>query len=801
MKKLSYLLFTLLLTFSLTGAHAQNTGQLTGLVVDGKGEVLSYGTAALLNARDKAFLSGTAIDLEGTFKLKTPAAGKYFFRISAIGFASQDLPVFEVTSADFSKNFGKITLQQDAKVLKEVTVENLRPTVDVQPDKMVVSVEGTAMAAGSTAYEVLAKSPGVWVDQDGNIQLNGKAGVKVMIDGKLTYLDGKQLQTMLQVMPAENLKNLEIITNPSAKFDAEGTTGILNINLKKNTLAGLNGSVYGGYLFNKEHGGNAGGNVNLKQGKWSTSATADVASRPRLRSFKMDRTFITKEGELNRQSMAGGEDGRVFSPSVRLTSDYDLNKNHSVGATVGFAQSTADMLLTTRTQTTNGFTNTLNKDENKFSNATFNVHYAGKLDTLGTTLSADVDVVSIKDNGIGTFEVKDGTTATLLENVNPTQYQIYSAKVDFARPLPGIKGKLEVGSKASLVLSDNKIDFFTLGNGTRQPSALRTGDHFLFDENIYAAYVNFNMKLSANWSLQSGLRAEYTVSEGNSKSLNKTNSRDYVDLFPSVFLQQKISENYQLSYSYSRRINRPRYENLNPAVFLIDNDTEAQGNPFLKPAYTNSFQVTQTIKKTYNLVLGYSHTKDAISEVPVPDAVNRKTVFQQRNVENKALNATLVAPLTVSTKWNISNNVTLAYQNWRTPVNNLVVTNERVMFMAQTNHNVLLPGKFKLELSGGYQGPGSFNVYRTYASYWVDLAVKKSFLKDQFDVTLAATDIFRSRKMQGMSNVDGNTNEIDMYQYAQGVRLNLRYRFNKGEKFEMKRRNTNLDEVNRAGGN
>lgn len=813
MKKVyNILLLMAALSFLTQAVFAQASGTLTGIVVDEKGEPLPYGTIALLKASEASVIAGAAIDLTGKFNLKTPAQGKYLLRISAMGFTNLDLPVFEVSSSSFSKDFGKITLKRDAKVLKEVTVANLRPTVDVQADKMVVSVEGTAMAAGNTAYDVLAKSPGVWVDQDGNIQLNGKQGVKVMIDGKLTYLDGKQLQTMLQGMPAENLKNLEIIANPSAKYDAEGTAGIINFNLKKNTLDGLNGSVYGGYQNNTRHGGNTGLNLNLKQGKWSSFATADVALRARKRTFSMDRIY-DQEGANSTLVQGGEENGEVLAPSVRVGTDYDLSKNHSVGATLNLAYSNSASRVNTNSTLVDPkeqgafYNQTGTHNNNKFTSGSFNVHYTGKLDTLGSTLSADLDVARIKDNGASdflntrTFASKATTETDFFETVNPTSYQIYSAKVDYLRPFPSVKGKLELGTKASYVTSDNQVDFYTQQGANRVPDAQRPGDHFIYDEKIYAAYTNFSASLSPKVTLQAGLRTEYTHSVGNSLPNEKVTPRSYFDFFPSVFLQHKVSPNYQIGYNYSRRIFRPRYNNLNPFRFYIDANTYAQGNPYLKPEYANSFQVTQTFMKSYNLILGYSFNKDNISEVPSFFPETNTMVFQQSNVESERANVTVVAPVTLSSKWNMNNNVTLAYLAFNSEVRGEMIRNTQTMFTAQSTHNILLPNNFKAEVNATYRGKGAFNVYKTNPAGWVDLAVKRSFLKDQLDVNLALTDIFRTQKMQGFSQVNGNINEIDMYQFGQSVRLTLRYRFTQGEKFEVKRRNNNLDEVNRAGGN
>ena len=235
MNKLYLLIWFLLIICSAPVVFAQEAGALTGVVQDERGTAVGFATVSLLQATDAKVVAGEIADAAGRFRLKTPAPGRYSLRISLIGFTPTDMPPFEVNTVSFSKDFGIINLKQDAKALQEVTVQSMRPTITQKADRMVVSVAGTAMAAGSNAYTVLAKSPGVFIDQDGNLQLNGRSGVMVMLDGKQTYLSARDLRNLLEGMSAENLKDIEIITNPSAKYDAEGTSGIININLKRMT--------------------------------------------------------------------------------------------------------------------------------------------------------------------------------------------------------------------------------------------------------------------------------------------------------------------------------------------------------------------------------------------------------------------------------------------------------------------------------------------------------------------------------------------------------------------------------------
>lgn len=258
MKKL-FAFLPLLLFLCNTYIYAQSAGTLTGTVLDDKAQPVGFVNVAVLEAASAKVVTGAIADMDGNFQIKAPEKGQYLLKLSALGYVETQTPAFEVTGPDFSKDFGKLQMKADVKTLGEVQVQTMRPKVTMEPDKMVVSVEGTALASGATAYEMLTKSPGVWVDQDGNIQLNGKAGVQVMLNGKRSYLSGKELQTLLQGMTAENIKDLEIITNPSAKFDAEGASGVININLKKNVATGMSGSVNAGYQYNNLSTYTAGG--------------------------------------------------------------------------------------------------------------------------------------------------------------------------------------------------------------------------------------------------------------------------------------------------------------------------------------------------------------------------------------------------------------------------------------------------------------------------------------------------------------------------------------------------------------
>ncbi|WP_224998475.1 TonB-dependent receptor domain-containing protein [Cesiribacter sp. SM1] len=791
-------------------AFAQDGG-LSGNITDDKGEALPFASVAVMQITDSALVTGAVADMDGKFMIKSPAEGRYFLKLSAVGYKGKTTPAFTVSGPAFSKDFGSLSLLEDVEMLQAVSVEALRPKVITEADKMIVSVEGTALAAGSTAMDVLAKSPGVWVDQDGNIQLNGKGGVKIMIDGRPTYLSSKELQNLLQGMSAENIKDIEIISNPSAKHDAEGTAGVLNINLKKNTIRGMNGSVYAGYQYNNLHGYNGGAKINYKNERWNSSISLDMADRNTFRTLNMVREF-NQPGDYAKFDQKTYEDRTDYTPSIKLNTDYDFNANHSVGASASLSQHdtyqglTSDMELIRTDASQNMRTVSAAPVDEKSKSTTVNLHYVGKLDTLGTRLTADVDYVRLSSmttsDFINSFTYASDAPAEkqVLGNTNPSSYNIYAARVDFSKAIFG-KSKIEAGVKASHVVSDNELSFFSLEDNTKQPIDSMS-NHFIYRENILAAYGNFSTKLGDKWSVQAGLRAEQTYSEGESVTLGETIKRNYLNLFPSVFVQQKVSDNYQISYNYSRRISRPRYESLNPFLVYLDPYTIAQGNPNLRPEYTNSFEVTQTFKQTYNLVLGYSVSKDFFTEVPMQNNSTKTTVFGQQNIDRfQNFRATLVAPVEVTPKWSIFNNVMLAYQSFETSFNDLQQVNEALFFMTQVNNTIKLPLGITAELSGIYRGPLAHGLYQIDGAWWVNAGVKRSFMADKLDVSLNVSDIFKSLIETGSADIGANRNNFDQYRGTRGLKLNLRYRFSKGEKFESKNRNSNLEELNRAGGN
>lgn len=806
MNKILSTLISTTFCFVASLAFAQN-GILTGTLLDEKSIPLVSANVSIIKADDTTIIAGTLTSADGKFSIKTPDTGKYFLRFTSIGFAEFKSEGFEVTSADFYKDFGSITMKAQGKTMENVFVTTLRPTITQLADKMVVTVEGTAMAAGNTAFTVLSKAPGVFVDAEGNIQLNGKGGIMVMIDGRQTFLSARDLRTMLEAMPAENLKNIEIITNPSSKYEAEGSSGIINLTLKKNTQQGLNGNVNATYNNNfNDYGVTLVGTIMYKKGRWNSILSNTNGRYIQGRDATFTRTFVSPSGVTYFDQVAESDGLIKGPPSVRFGTDYSINSKHSVGFLTRInnwkykTDFYTDTYIGNQPKTPSQFIRAENLSYSSDRTFTTNLHYEGKLDTIGTILSADLDYVHITKQGYANFynyftEIASGQkTQDLLYTNNPNGYDVYSGKIDFIRPLK--KGqRLDAGVRISQVVSDNDNKFY-FNNGSMVSDPTRT-NHFKYTEAIYAAYASWNGTLSKKLSAQAGLRMEHTSSVGNSITLGRITPRKYTNLFPTLFLQQKVSENYGINYSISRRINRPNYSSLNPFRLYRDPYTWIEGNPFLQPSYTNVLSIANVIRKRYIITLNYQRTDGVISEQLYMDPANAVTVYTQANLsKSRNLGASAVAPLRVMKKWDSQNTVVLSYNKFFLNSDIAQQINAQLFFAVQSNHTILLPEAIRMEIGLVYRGPAASGIYKQAAMTRMDVAFKRAFAKNKLEAAVNVTDIFRGWSNVSTAKIANNISDYDQYFRTRAVSFSLTYKFSKGQKVE-ERKKAKVEEEDR----
>jgi hypothetical protein len=325
-------------------------------------------------------------------------------------------------------------------------------------------------------------------------------------------------------------------------------------------------------------------------------------------------------------------------------------------------------------------------------------------------------------------------------------------------------------------------------------------NYFVYKENIYAGYVNFKSRLGEKFNVQAGLRAEQTVSEGELRTTGEATKRRYFDLYPSLFVQQKVSDKYEINYNYSRRIQRPNYGQLNPFFAYRDPYTYWQGNPYLQPQYTHAIGITQIFRKTYHLVLNYQLNKDVIAELPAIVPETATTIYYIGNVDDsKNLSLTAIVPVNILKSWDTNNTLLVSYMEYSAVVDRQQVINDQLSYMLQSNHNILLLLGLKMEANGTSQGPSVYALYQVEPRWWVNVGLKKSFMDDKLDVSLNANDVFKSQRLLIAANVgEGNVSDFDQYFRQRNIGFTVRYKFSNGEKLEERRR-ISLEELNRTG--
>jgi len=809
MKTFLSIIYLLIITTGNAFSQQVPKASLKGQVLQATGEAVPFANVSLSPKGAEQALVLVTTDLDGHFTIEMTKTGEFQISIAFLGFRDFQSDWITITSLPFALDLGKVKLQEDALQLEGVEVSGMRPKFIQEPDKLIMDVENSALAAGNTALEVLERAPGIMIDQEGNIQLNGQPGVRVQIDGRPTYLSPRELATYLRSMSAANIKNIEIITNPSSKYDAEGTAGIIDIKLKKNTLDGLNGSVHGSAGYNGMRIFNGGSTLNYKSGNTSGYVNFNHNENRRPRELELSRKFPDQVYEAMRQDADFRESN--ISNSLRLGLDHALNEKHSIGGMYRMVSTKSPIILNSKgTLISSTLPDLLiiseNNIEDQLKQHAANLHYTWNVDTLGSNLSVDLDYSQMDSQADAHFfnrsftDVQGPMDEERLKAFNPTGYTIYSARADFTKVFTD-KKKFEAGLKYSHVVSDN--DFvFSLREGEQWLVDMDRSNHFIYTEAIYAAYANFHTSIGDRFKVQAGLRMEHTDAEGNSVTMDLRTPRIYTDLFPSLFVNQKVSEDYQINYSASRRIFRPPYAMLNPFFLYADPFTAIQGNPNLLPSYTNSFELSQVYKGAYNFTMAYQRSSNMITEVPFQDDENQFTLFQQTNLDNMhSLQARLMIPVDITKFWSMNTFGILIYQTFDAELSNFMVENRLWSAQVQNQHQLSLPGNFKVELSAIYRSPMYFGVYRIEEQAWLDAGVNKSFADNKWNVSLNFSDIFRSRMAFISTDFQNQETNFENYDGFQTARLTVRYNFSKGEGFQIRsRRAGNQEELERAGG-
>ena len=780
---------TLLVILASFGAQAQ---QVSGAVKDAEGAPVSGATVSLLKDTGTAILKFTVTRDNGIYSFTDVKEGSYRVSISHVGFQPSVSAPFQLTTDEVK--LPDFKLSKAAATMAGVTVTARKPMIEVKADKTILNVEGTVNAVGSDALDLLRKSPGVTVDKDDNLTLSGKNGVQVYIDGRPTPLSGQDLANYLKTLQSSNIESIELITNPSAKYEAAGNAGIINIRLKKNKALGTNGSVNAGWNMGIYAKYNAGVNFNYRNQSMNIFGnygfnTGTIRQNLDIRRSIAD-TLFEQKGRINVDTR---------SHNFKLGADFFLNKKSTLGVMVNGTVADPTIHNYSRTPiiykptgTTSRILVADNSSELKRNNANLNLNYTyNGADGKSLTLNADHGLYDINSDQLQPNYYYDASGTTLLNSViynmvAPTDIRISSLKADYEQNF--LKGKLGFGGKAAYVKTDNDFRRYDVVGGTNTLDRDRS-NRFQYTESINAGYVNYNRPLKGKM-IQLGLRTEHTslkgVSEGqknNGSGYSKYDStfrRNYLDFFPSAALTFNKNPMKQWTLTYSRRIDRPAYQDLNPFEFKLDEYTFQKGNINLRPQYTNSFGVSHTYKYKLTAALNYSHVKDLFTQW-IDTTEKSKSFINKRNLATQDIVSLNVSYPFMYKAYTLFMNLNSNYSMYEADFGEGRKVDVDAFGLNLFAQNSLKFGKTKTwtaELTGFYNAPTVYmGSFKAKAIFGMDAGFQKQLFNGKATLKASVSDVFRTMRFRATNDFAGQQSNLTSRWESRQFKLNFVFRF------------------------
>ena len=788
---------------------AQNT--ISGTLLDEQQTGVPFANIVLYTQSENTMVKVEVSDTDGHFNIPQVMDGTYRLEISFLGMEDLSLPV-EMAGADI--DLKNIPMRTSGITIETTVVTARRALMEVKPDKMVFNVEGTINSAGENAIGLLRKAPGVLLDNNNNISVLGRSGVKIYLDGKVLPLSGEELTSYLESLSSEQIDRIDIISNPGSKYEAEGNAGIIDIRLKKKREAGANGSLsstfsQGDYSrYNINFGGNSRSdhfNLYANAGLDATEGFSDMFFETEQNGIFLD--------ESNRSIFdRGGYNGR-------LGLDYFMDQTNTLGLLISAGRSNRISHSVNRIelsplidrQTIDSILVATNDQDKQNEDQAINLNYqfSGK----AANLNVDLDYARFRNLGNARqpntyYDPSEDKilTSTNTEYDTPVEIDIYTVKLDYDHTLWG--GTLGTGAKYSHVNTNNTYLFYLAGTGPLELVSSRS-NIFAYKETVWAAYGNYNRQLNKKVSFSGGIRLEYTDLIGNLTAFDPALEEDpvildYVDVFPSLGLSYAISPGNSLNLNYGRRLNRPDYNVLNPFREQQSELSFSKGNPYLNPEIVNNYEVGYTHAYRYNAKLSYSRTTDQITRLIGPDDIDPRAGFiTWDNLATKDVwSLNLALPVQINKWWNAFFNLSGSHiDNQADYGNGAVVDLQAWSYNLFTQQNFSLPMGISAEVSGWYSGPGIWGgVFRYEPNWSLNVGVQRKFLKNQLNVKLSANDLFFQSGWKGVSEFDGQISYGRGYWDSRRVSLAVSYNFG-NSKIKARNRKTGIEEeTGRIGG-
>lgn len=763
-------------------------GVLQGTVIDSStNRPIQYASVSLVSLRTNDIVTGGVTNDDGKFDISRIPAGRYNISIEYIGYIRlvKGPVIFNPRENSTFHNLGNIKLVQSALAFQDVVVQGERPLFVQTIDKKIFNVEQNTLSSGGSALDVLRQVPGVDVDIDGNISLRGSSNVNVLIDGKPSTMTSGDSEALLENIPADNIRDIEVVTNPSAKYDPEGMAGIINIILKENRFAGLNGNIKSGGTSIGSYNGS--GQINYRNDK--LNVFTNVGLRHDVRSVlgaNYRETELTDYSFLIDQEIEGERGGNNILLKTGI--DYFINKDNSIGLTASYSNGdrihdrvvytdeTMDSLIQ--------YYRTTDSDNDR-ENIDFAITYDRKFRDPKQKLSVDIRHSAGEDNRaeillttaqIGYADLVDpapGKTNT--KNLTGTT----NAQIDYIHPISD-DTKLEAGYKGTLRFIDN--DFFTYDFDTIKDEYIidaARSNHFIFNENTQSGYVQYSTQ-KEKIGFQAGLRTEIVNTVSKLKDTDENIEESYNSVYPSAAISFGPPQIFQIQMSYSRRVNRPSYRMLNPAVFQLDQLNMRVGNPFLKPEYIDIMELNfSKFKSGLSLSLGayYRRITDKINRYKeVGDDGVSVTTYKNYD-EQKTYGTEIILSGSIGKKLRVmmNGNIYADEVNASNVFEDYNKTSTGFMGRVTATYNVSPTLEFML--MGFYRSPRDIPIGRIESMSFTSISVKKKILDDRFSVALRLNDIFNTMGFQYETYADNYFQESSRKWDSQMVSINLEYKF------------------------
>lgn len=814
---LQFLVIVSLLSIPMFGI-AQSPTKVSGLVQGLDNAPLNGVTVTLLRAKDSSLVKMAVSDKAGHYEFEKIQAGDYMLSFSSVGFTKTFSSKVSIAEAA-TKEMEAISLQSESKELAGVTVATRRPLVETRIDKMVVNVDASPTNAGSSALEVLEKSPGVSVDRDGNISIKGKQGVIVLLDGKQTYLSGQDLANLLRNMPASQLDQIEIMSQPSAKFDASGNSGILNLKTKKNLARGFNGSVNLSYVQGRYPKSPNSVNFNYRSGKVNLFSSLSYSYWSGFSEQYILRRFHQNDILSSVFDQSADQINSANNYSARVGMDYSIDKKTTIGFVINGATNPSKWKNDGRANIYNGnyrldsFNLVTTHNNNTWKNLGANINFRRQLNNSGRELTADVDRVqynTVSNQSSDNFTYLPNNSLSgnpfLLRGNLPAIITIYSGKIDYVHPLTK-ESKFETGVKSSYVTTDNDAQFTYFENDQNKWVTDNTrSNRFKYRENINAAYINYNRQIK-KWGVQTGLRVENTIAKGdqagNAVQKDSAFEKNYTQLFPTAYVSYALDENNQFGLSYGRRIERPNYQDMNPFQYFLDQYTYRQGNPNLTPQFTHNIELSHNFHKSLNTALSFSSTTDILNDVLKQNDQTKVTYQIKENVaKRQTLGLSVSYNAAVTPWWTTSVFLNVNRTHYEGIVNNAQLDVTLPSFMSNMSQQFRFAKTWVAEVNGFYrtsaQETGMFLIRPMGV---LSFGFSKQIMKKKASLKLNVYDPFflqQARVIIDYENIDAVIrNKWD----NRRVGLTFIYSFSKGQNAQPQRRRSSgsQEEQNRVG--